>query len=47
MSPQPGRIAASLQIDLPRPRDEALEETPEFTDYARRLRGLLREHALV
>jgi NitT/TauT family transport system ATP-binding protein len=47
MSPQPGRIAASLQIDLPRPRDEALEEAPEFTDYARRLRGLLREHALV
>jgi NitT/TauT family transport system ATP-binding protein len=47
MSPQPGRIAASLQIDLPRPREEASEETPEFIDYARRLRGLLREHALV
>jgi NitT/TauT family transport system ATP-binding protein len=47
MSPQPGRIAASLEIDLPRPREEALEETPQFTDCARRLRGLLREHALV
>jgi NitT/TauT family transport system ATP-binding protein len=47
MSPQPGRIAASLQIDLPRPRDEAVEETPEFIDYTRRLRSLLREHALV
>ena len=47
MSPQPGRIAASLQIDLPRPREEASEETPEFIDYARRLRSLLREHALV
>jgi NitT/TauT family transport system ATP-binding protein len=47
MSPQPGRIAASLEIDLARPRDEAVEETPEFVDYTRRLRGLLREHALV
>ncbi len=28
MSPQPGRIAASLEIDLPRPRDEEIEETP-------------------
>jgi NitT/TauT family transport system ATP-binding protein len=47
MSPQPGRIAASLPIDLPRPRDEALEESQQFIDYGRRLRGLLREHALV
>ena len=47
MSPQPGRIAASLEIDLPRPRAEAIEETPEFVDYTRLLRGLLREHALV
>jgi NitT/TauT family transport system ATP-binding protein len=47
MSPQPGRIAASLEIDLPRPRDEAVEETQQFIDYTRRLRGLLREHALV
>jgi NitT/TauT family transport system ATP-binding protein len=47
MSPQPGRVAASLQIDLPRPRDEEVEETQQFVDYTRRLRGLLREHALV
>jgi NitT/TauT family transport system ATP-binding protein len=47
MSPQPGRVAASLDIDLPRPRNEAVEETQQFVDYTRRLRGLLREHALV
>jgi len=47
MSPQPGRIAASLDIDLPRPRGEEIEETQPFIDYTRRLRGLLREHALV
>ncbi|HWC30617.1 MAG TPA: ABC transporter ATP-binding protein [Dehalococcoidia bacterium] len=47
MSPQPGRLAASLDIDLPRPRDEAIEEAPEFIAYTQRLRGLLREHALV
>jgi NitT/TauT family transport system ATP-binding protein len=47
MSPQPGRIATSLDIDLPRPRGEEIEETQQFVDYTRRLRGLLREHALV
>jgi NitT/TauT family transport system ATP-binding protein len=47
MSPQPGRVAASLDIDLPRPRGEEIEETQQFVDYTRRLRGLLREHALV
>jgi NitT/TauT family transport system ATP-binding protein len=47
MSPQPGRVAGSLEIDLPRPRDEEVEETQAFVDYTRRLRGLLREHALV
>jgi len=46
MSPQPGRVAASLDIDLPRPRDAAIEETQEFVDYTRLLRGVLREHAL-
>jgi NitT/TauT family transport system ATP-binding protein len=47
MSPQPGRVAASLEIDLPRPRGEEIEETQQFVDYTRRLRALLREHALV
>jgi NitT/TauT family transport system ATP-binding protein len=47
MSPQPGRITASLDINLPRPRGEEIEETQQFIDYTRRLRGLLRERALV
>jgi NitT/TauT family transport system ATP-binding protein len=47
MSPQPRRIAVVLDIDLPRPRNEEVEETGAFVDYTRELRGLLREHALV
>ena len=47
MSPQPGRMAASLDIDLPRPRDEDIEATPAFVEHTQTLRGLLREHALV
>jgi NitT/TauT family transport system ATP-binding protein len=47
MTPQPGRIAANLDIDLPRPRDEDIEATPAFNEYTQALRGLLREHALV
>jgi NitT/TauT family transport system ATP-binding protein len=47
MSPQPGRIAAVLDIDLPRPRGEEVEETQAFLDYARELRRLLREHTPV
>ncbi len=47
LTPQPGRIAASLEIDLPRPRPEEIELEPQFIDYTRRLRMLLREHAPV
>jgi NitT/TauT family transport system ATP-binding protein len=47
MTPQPGRIAAVLEIDLPRPRDEATEVSPAFIEYTHRLRGLLREPARV
>jgi NitT/TauT family transport system ATP-binding protein len=47
MTPQPGRIAAVLDVDLPRPREEELEYEPEFVALARRLRGLLQERSLV
>ena len=47
MSPQPGRIVRTLDVDLPRPRDELVEESAEFVEYTRELRGLLREHAVV
>jgi len=45
MTPRPGRIAATIEIDLPRPRTLALEESPQFGAYEARLRELLREHA--
>src|SRR5262249_6640400 len=38
MSPRPGRIAEILRIDLPRPRDLSVRETPAFVDYARKIR---------
>jgi NitT/TauT family transport system ATP-binding protein len=47
LTPQPGRIAAALTIDLPRPRDEEVEGSAEFLEYTRRLRALLREWSLV
>ena len=47
LTPRPGQIAAVLEIDLPRPRPEEIEGEPEFLDYTRRLRALLREHSLV
>jgi NitT/TauT family transport system ATP-binding protein len=47
MTPQPGRIAGVLDVDLPRPRDEELEFEPAFVEQARRLRSLLRERSLV
>jgi NitT/TauT family transport system ATP-binding protein len=47
MTPQPGRIAATLDIDLPRPRTEDIETDPAFVEYTHHLRSLLREHVLV
>lgn len=43
MTPQPGRIAAVLDINLPRPREEEVETSVEFLEYSRRLKVLLRE----
>jgi ABC-type nitrate/sulfonate/bicarbonate transport system ATPase subunit len=42
MTPRPGRIAAVIEIDLPRPRTLALAESPEFGALEARLRELLR-----
>jgi NitT/TauT family transport system ATP-binding protein len=50
MSPRPGRIAATITVDLPRPRRLSLRETPEFGRYTGQIRtlfeewGVLREH---
>jgi NitT/TauT family transport system ATP-binding protein len=45
LTPRPGRIAATLEIELPRPRTEAAELEPAFLAYSRELRNLLKEQA--
>ncbi len=37
-SPRPGRVTLDLAVDLPRPRDEEIRYTAEFSELARRLR---------
>ena len=46
-TPQPGRVAADIRIDLPRPRPEDVESEAAFLEYSRQLRSLLRERSLV
>ena len=41
MSARPGRIVDQLEIDLPRPRSEVLERSPDFLDYTYRIREVL------
>jgi NitT/TauT family transport system ATP-binding protein len=45
LTPQPGRLAQVIDIDLPRPRDEEIELSPRFLEYARELRLVLRERS--
>ena len=45
LTPRPGRVAAVIEIDLPRPRTLAIEESPEFGEHEARLRELLRATA--
>jgi len=42
MSPRPGRIVDDVEIDLPRPRAEVMEELPEFLALTARIRRALR-----
>ncbi|MBK1783884.1 ABC transporter ATP-binding protein [Prauserella cavernicola] len=41
LTPRPGRIADTIDIDLPRPRTLATINTPEFGEHARRIRQVL------
>ncbi len=45
LAPRPGRVVADLPIELPRPRQTGLEETPAFLDLVGRVRELLRADA--
>src|SRR5579859_2482987 len=38
----PGHVREVVSIDLPRPRDESIERSPEFLAYASLLRGVLK-----
>jgi NitT/TauT family transport system ATP-binding protein len=50
MTPRPGKIDRTIEIDLPRPRTLAMREQPKFAAYSREIldiflaRGVLREH---
>ena len=47
MSPSPGRILKIIEVDLPRPRDLSVRETPQFGTYAREIRGIFQEMGLL
>jgi NitT/TauT family transport system ATP-binding protein len=42
MTPRPGRIARAIDIDLPRPRNEATRANPEYFDLVTAVRAALR-----
>ena len=45
MSPRPGRLKATYQVDLPLPRGEETKREPKFLDLVSELRTLMREMA--
>jgi NitT/TauT family transport system ATP-binding protein len=45
MSPRPGRILDTMRVDLSRPRDVFIKDTPEFTRLSSRIRRRLWEEA--
>jgi NitT/TauT family transport system ATP-binding protein len=42
LTPRPGRLLHTLHVDLPRPRDQALRDTPYFHALVAQARHLLR-----
>ena len=47
MTPRPGRTRDVLTIDLPRPRDLDIRESPAFTQYVHRVNRLFREMGVI
>jgi len=47
MSRSPGQIAEIIKVDLPRPRDLSIRETPEFGQMSRRARLLFQEMGVI
>jgi NitT/TauT family transport system ATP-binding protein len=47
MSRSPGRIVDTVTVDLPRPRDLAIRETPEFSRYVARIRQIFEGFGLL
>lgn len=45
MSARPGRVVERIDVPFPRPRVEAIRETPRFAELAGHIRGLLRPGA--
>ena len=43
MAPRPGRVVHTEKVDLPRPRDESMEDDPRFLDHVRSVRAALHE----
>ena len=41
LSARPGRVLRTVPIDLPRPRDESLERSTSFLDYAEQIKEVL------
>jgi NitT/TauT family transport system ATP-binding protein len=47
MTPRPGGVAAILDINLPRPRNLAVRDTPEFARYTRRIHEIFVETGIL
>jgi NitT/TauT family transport system ATP-binding protein len=47
MTPRPGRIHEILPIDLPRPRNLDVRDSPQFTGYAHHIGRLFRELGVI
>jgi NitT/TauT family transport system ATP-binding protein len=47
MTPRPGRIREILAIELPRPRDLAIRESPAFAQYVHRVNRLFQQMGVI